>query len=121
MYSEREKSWRREAASSMRSLGDRRGAVRLEIVGSLWGTLQLVEVAHVVNISQGGALIMSAVAMSVDAAAPVRVNVGGHEVTLEARVRHLRHVPAVATQPEHYLIGLEFSSVPAAVAQALEN
>lgn len=121
MLSKPEKSWRREVPGVMASLGDRRSAVRLEIVGSLWGTLQLVEVARVLNISPGGALIMSPVPMSLDTTGPIRVNVSGHEVTLEARVRHLRHVPASPSHAEHYLIGLEFSSIPSAVAQALEN
>ena len=109
-----------DGASAMKSLGDRRTAVRLEIVGTLWGTLQLTEAARVVNISRGGALIMSPVAMPTDMTAPVKVTFEGQEVTLDARVRHLRHVTDAAGTPAHYLIGLEFSAMPVSLSMALE-
>jgi hypothetical protein len=105
----------------MKSLGDRRTSVRLEIVGSLWGTVQLTQAARVVNISPGGALIMSPVAMPADSTAPVKVTVGGEQVTLDARVRHLRHVPEGSGRPAHYLIGLEFFGIPSSLALALES
>ena len=120
MRSEMEKNWRRDAGMGMRSLGDRRTSVRLEIVGNLWGTLHLAETARVVNISRGGALIMSPVAMAAEAAGPVRLTVDGQQVMLEAKVRHQRHVASDPNHPPHYLIGLEFPSMPAALAQSLE-
>jgi hypothetical protein len=109
-----------DGAKSMTSLGDRRTAVRLEIVGSLWGSVQLTQAAQVVNISPGGALIMSPVSMPADSTAPVKVTIEGQQVTLDARVRHLRHVPAVVGAPAHFLIGLEFCEMPAALAMAFE-
>jgi hypothetical protein len=104
----------------MRSLGDRRTAVRLEIVGSLWGTLQLMEATRVLNISRGGALIRSAVPIPTDSTAPIKVTVEGQQVTLDARVRHLKHVPADVSEPAHYLIGLEFLALPATLAMAFD-
>src|SRR5687767_11427147 len=104
----------------MKSLGDRRTAVRLEIVGSLWGTLQMMETTRVLNISRGGALIRSAVPIPADSAAPIKVTVDGQQVTLDARVRHMKHVPGDVGEPAHYLIGLEFVSMPATLAMALE-
>ena len=104
----------------MKSLGDRRTSVRLEIVGSLWGTLQLAETTRVLNISRGGALIRSTVPIPADSNAPIKLTVEGQQVTLDARVRHLKHVPGVAGDPAHYLIGLEFVSMPATLAMAFE-
>ena len=104
----------------MKSIGDRRAAVRLEIVGSLWGTLRLTESARVLNISPGGALIMAPSGMPLDSTAAVKLTLAGEQVTLQARVRHLKHVPASPQQPAHYLIGLELPGMPAALAQALE-
>ena len=104
----------------MKSFGDRRSNVRLEIVGALWGTLQLSESARVLNISPGGAMIMSPCGIPIDSTAPIRLSLGGEQVTLQARVRHLRHVPASGREPAHYLIGLELPGMPAALAQALE-
>lgn len=105
---------------AMKSLGDRRAAVRLEIVGSLWGSLQLLESVRVLNISAGGALIHSPVEIALEALTPVRLTVEGEQVTLDARVRHVRPVPGSVLTPTHYLIGLEFQGVPAVLAHALE-
>ena len=102
----------------MKPLGDRRASVRFEIVGSLWGNLQLNESAQVVDISPGGALIASPVAMAVDSTGPVTVMFGGQEVTLDARVRHFRPLLAVGDETPRYLIGLEFMTIPPAVAHA---
>jgi hypothetical protein len=105
----------------MSSLGDRRTSVRFEIVGSLWGTLQLTEAARVVDISPGGALIVSPVAMAIDSVGPVKLTLGNEEVTVDARVRHFRPVSgADGGDAARYLIGLEFATVPPALAQALE-
>lgn len=105
---------------AMKSIGDRRTAVRLEILGALWGTLQLAESARVINIGAGGAMIMSPSAMPLDTTAPVKLTLGGEQLTLQARVKHLRHVAASAEEPAHYLIGLELLGMPAVLAQALE-
>jgi hypothetical protein len=104
----------------MKPLGDRRAAVRLEIVGSLWGSVHLTQTARVVNISPGGALVMSPVAMAAQSMAPVKVTVDGQQVTIDARVRHMKQIPASPDAPAHYLIGLEFSEMPASLVVALE-
>ena len=120
MFRNRGENSYHDGAYSMKSLGDRRTAVRLEIVGALWGTLQLMEATRVLNISRGGALIRSNVPIPADSAAPIKVTVDGQQVTLDARVRHLKHVPAAVDEPAHYLIGLEFVAMPAALAMAFE-
>src|SRR6186997_455279 len=79
-------------ARGMRPLGDRRRRIRLEVVGSLWGALEVDRTAHLLNISKSGALIMSPVAAAVDSTQFVKLTIEGHEVKLSARVRHVQRV-----------------------------
>ena len=106
-------------ARGMRPLGDRRRRIRLEVVGSLWGTLEVDRQASLMNISRTGALILSPIPAVVDSTQLVKVTIEGHEVKLAARVRHLQRV----TEPsgaERYRIGLEFLEAPAILVHALE-
>jgi hypothetical protein len=41
----------------MRRVGDRRSAVRLEVVGALWGTLEFHKQARVLDLNQDGRLL----------------------------------------------------------------
>jgi hypothetical protein len=103
----------------MRRLGDRRRRIRLEVVGSLWGTLETEQQAQLVNISRAGALIMSPVPAAVDSTQSVKVTIDGHEVRLDARVRHLQRL--TDGYPDGvYRIGLEFLEPPAVLVHALE-
>jgi c-di-GMP-binding flagellar brake protein YcgR len=101
----------------MRPLGDRRSRIRLEVVGSLWGTLEASTKASVVNISSGGALIASPVAVPLDSRQTIRFVVEGHEIQVETRVRRLERVAEPGPQ---YRIGLEFIEAPAGLIHALE-
>jgi hypothetical protein len=101
------------------ALGDRRSRVRLEVVGALWATLELTEPARVVNISRDGALITSPVPMPPDSVQPLHLKLEGREVTVDARVRHIRRVSG-PDEPIRYLVGVEFLSVPPALARATE-
>lgn len=91
----------------MNQLGDRRAAPRLEVVGSLWASLELSEAARVLNASDTGALIASRTPVVVDAVQSLRLRLDGREVNVTARVRHIRQATAVNGDPE-YLIGVEF-------------
>jgi hypothetical protein len=104
----------------MRPLGDRRGRIRLEVVGSLWGTLEVSKQARVVNISRSGALIVSSVPAALDSTQTVKLVLEGHEIKVEARVRHLKLVVSAGDEGAHYRIGLEFLEAPAALVHALE-
>jgi len=104
----------------MRRLGDRRGRIRLEVVGSLWGTLEVSRPARVVNISRTGALIASPVPVALDSTQTVKLVIEGHEIKVEARVRHLKRVMSPEDDGAHYRIGLEFLEAPLAVLHALE-
>jgi len=102
----------------MRPLGDRRRRIRLEVVGSLWGALEIDRQAQLMNISRTGALIVSPVAAAVDSMQSVRLTIEGHEIKLAARVRHMQRVDE-ASGPR-YRIGLEFLEEPAVLAHAFE-
>ena len=107
----------------MRSLGDRRRRIRLEVVGSLWGALEIDRQAQLMNISRTGALIVSPVPAAVDSMQSVKLTIEGHEITLSARVRHIQRMgDASGPAPEgpRYRIGLEFLEEPAVLAHALE-
>ena len=99
----------------MRPLGDRRGRIRLEVVGSLWGSLEVSRSASVVNISTGGALIASPVPAVLNATQMVRLIVDGHEINVEARVRHLQRIASAGADTAYYRIGLEFIGAPASL------
>ena len=103
----------------MRPLGDRRRRIRLEVVGSLWGTLEIDRQASLVNISRTGALIVSPVPVALDSTQSVKLTIEGHEVKLAARVRHLHRLPSSGGGPE-YRIGLEFLEAPEILVHALE-
>lgn len=93
------------------ALGDRRGNVRLEVVGALWATLELTEPARVVNISETGALVSSPLPMAPESVQPMHLRLRGRAVTVDARVRHVRRV-AGPDEPTRYLVGVEFLSSP---------
>ena len=103
----------------MRHLGDRRRRIRLEVVGSLWGTIEIDRQATLVNISRTGALIVSPVPAQVDSTQSVKLTIEGHEVKLAARVRHLHRMTPPGSAPQ-YRIGLEFLEAPAVLVHSLE-
>jgi hypothetical protein len=101
------------------ALGDRRSRVRLEVVGALWATLELLEPVHVVNISRDGASITSSVPMALESVQPLHLKLEGEDLIVDARVRHVRRVSG-QDEPIRYLVGVEFSSTPPALARATE-
>ena len=103
----------------MRPLGDRRRRIRLEVVGSLWGALEIERQAQLLNVSRTGALILSPVPAVVDSTQSVTLTVEGHDVKVAARVRHLERVSDAKGEPR-YRIGLEFLEAPAVLGHALE-
>jgi hypothetical protein len=99
---------------------DRRSQPRYDVVGSLWGVLELREEARVLNISTTGALVDSQFPCAVDSTQSVRLDIEGHEVTVDTRVRHVRPDPVSGTEPRYFL-GLEFISPPLSVLQSIEQ
>ena len=103
----------------MRRLGDRRAQMRLEVVGALWGTLELSETASVLNISATGALIESPVPAVPDSTQSVIFLVDDEELKVETSVRHSRRVVPEGDPPQ-YLIGIEFVSPPTRLVHSIE-
>jgi hypothetical protein len=100
-----------------RRIGDRRVNPRFEIVGDLWGSVDVNASLTVVNLGRGGALLESPVPFapeSVHAVVAV-THEESHEVTL--RVRH----STAGNQPgsRRYLIGVEFLDVSPALDEFL--
>ena len=103
----------------MRPLGDRRARVRLEVVGVLWGTLEVTPSARVLNISRTGALIESPRSVPLESIQSVRFTVAGEAITVDARVRHLRR--STSAEAPEYLVGVEFLSVPDVLLHSIER
>lgn len=100
----------------MRRVGDRRSAVRLEVVGALWGTLEFHKQARVCDLNEDGALLEYPVPVLPDSVHAVTFEHNGERVSLDVRVRHVRP----STGPDGtavYLAGVEFLSTPAALPE----
>jgi hypothetical protein len=97
-------------------IGDRRTKLRLEVVGELWGTFETEEDAPVLDISPGGALIASPVAVALDSLTPLAIRVEGESVSVQARVRHIRMLPGTDQAPLRYAVGVEFVAPPELIA-----
>jgi hypothetical protein len=104
----------------MKPLGDRRVRPRFEILGAMWGTLDLDEEARVLDISSTGALIESTESATVDSMQVVRIVIAGTEIATSAYVRHVRFVADDNQHPRH-LIGLELISPPVSLQYAIDQ
>ena len=90
----------------MRAPGDRRKGTRLEVVGPLWGTFHLSVPVRIVDASALGVLIASPIRFPAESIQQLCINVGEHELRIDARVCHVRSgAPCYAGED---LIGLEF-------------
>jgi c-di-GMP-binding flagellar brake protein YcgR len=95
-----------------RRIGDRRAKPRFEIVGDLWGSVDIRETLTVLNLGRGGALLESSAAFAPGPAELVRALLAapdGESYPIVMRVRH-------STKPEHlgrgpYRVGVEFVDV----------
>lgn len=99
-------------------VSDRRTQVRFDVVGALWGQLELEEQTRIRDVSTTGVLIDSSVPAALDSDQTVRVIIDGQPVSVGARVRHVRSEEAIGGP--RYLIGLEFVSPPTSVLQSIE-
>ncbi len=93
----------------MGSLGDRRQAVRFEIIGELWGTVTTTHTLPLVNLSDGGVLIESARPLPVGSVQRSRLafDFGASDI-VETVVKHVK--PAAAGR---YLVGMAFVDLSA--------
>jgi hypothetical protein len=95
---------------------DRRLYERFDVLGPLWGMLELPETATVVNVSSAGLLVEAALSPVLNSVHAVWMLVDGEPVSVDTVVRHCR--PGAAGKN---LIGLEFLTVPTPVLSSIEH
>lgn len=100
-------------------LGDRRGELRFEIIGQLWGALEVVEHLPLRNVGRGGALVESKIPLSGDTVHGVRLQLGEHANEVQVRVRHV--TPIREPGGERYLIGLEFVNLGVGTLEQIDR
>lgn len=93
----------------MKPLGDRRTRVRLEVLGTLRGSLELTEPARLLNISAHGALIQTCAQVTIGSFQELLLTIDGQATRVAGRVRRLEQVQE-SSESGKYLIGLEFLS-----------
>jgi hypothetical protein len=96
-----------------RRIGDRRSKPRFEIVGDLWGSVDVSTSLTLRNLGRGGALLESSVPLAVESVHSVMALADGQSLPLQMRVRHT--TPAPASGEGRYLLGVEFLNVSPAV------
>jgi hypothetical protein len=102
-----------------RRIGDRRSKPRFEIVGDLWGSVDVSSSLSVVNLGRGGALLESPVPLVLESVHSVVAvtEEESHKVTL--RVRHSTGDERQGRR--RFLIGVEFLDVSPALDAFLER
>jgi hypothetical protein len=105
---------------SKERLGDRRGDLRFEIIGQLWGSLDTVEPLPLRNVGRGGALVESRLPLAADSTHGIRLAYNARTTTIQARVCHV--TPIVSPDgAERYLIGLEFLEPEPVALEQIDN
>jgi hypothetical protein len=103
----------RESVTMKPRIGDRRSKPRFEIVGDLWGSVDVSTSLSVLNLGRGGALLDSPVPFVLESVHSVvaLTDEESHKVTL--RVRHSTGDERQGRR--RFLIGVEFLDVSAAL------
>lgn len=100
-------------------LGDRRGELRFEIIGQLWGSLEVFERLPLRNLGRGGALVESRVPLSADTIHGVRLMLDDQTNEVQVRVRHV--TPVREPAGDRYLVGLEFVNVTLGTLEQIDR
>src|SRR3954454_11012924 len=111
---------RDEGDSVRRKIGDRRIRPRFDIIGDLWGTLETVLQLPLRNVSRGGALIHSHVALPSHSVHRLAFNADGQDVSVPVRVSHV-DTQVSADGERTYLIGVEFLAMQPALLDLIER
>ena len=101
-----------------RMVGDRRDKARFDVVGELWGRIDMTVPVLVQNICRGGALLDSPSLLARNSVHRVSILADGQRHFVQIRVRH-SGPKSGAVGPQRYSIGVEFLSLPQAVQDAL--
>ncbi len=100
-------------------LGDRRGDLRFEIIGQLWGSVETVADLPLRNLTRGGALVESRLPLNAEAVRAVRLVQGDEASDVQVKVRHV--TAQRGADGEHYFIGLEFIEPSAAALEQIDR
>jgi hypothetical protein len=103
-----------------RKLADRRGRPRFEIVGELWGSLEMGVGLTLANVSHSGGMVLSPVRLETGSEHHVSINCQGYQSPTKVRVRHVRPSAGDSGQPG-YFIGLEFLTVGAVLQTQIQQ
>lgn len=103
-------------------LGDRRQALRFEIIGQLWGAVETVARLRLLNLTRGGALVEASAPPNAETFRSVLLGLDGSDHQIAVRVRHV--TPERTADGEKYLVGLQFvdpsDATMAAIGRVLE-
>lgn len=102
--------------SGRRRNADRRVQPRFEVVGDLWGTLEIEYPLPVIDISAGGALVKSDRPWAVGSVHAISIANGVEVGDAQVCVRHVR---AAAGLRQGFLIGVAFLAVSPALASEI--
>ena len=111
---------RDEGDGVRRKIGDRRIRPRFDIIGDLWGTLETVLQLPLRNVSRGGALIHSHVALPSQSVHRLAFNADGQDVSVPVRVSHV-DTQVSADGERTYLIGVEFLAAQPALLELIDR
>jgi hypothetical protein len=98
---------------------DRRRQSRFEVVGDLWGTLDILQPLPVVNIGSGGALVQSDRPWPIGSVHSVVVANGSETGDVRICVRHV--TPHDDGAHRVYFIGVEFLNISPALAEEVSR
>jgi hypothetical protein len=101
------------------SAADRRDRERFDIVGALWGQLEVGEPARVVNVSTSGVLLETCVTFALGGEQTLQLMVDGQPVLVDTIVR--RVVPIEDGRPYRFEVALEFVAPPVPVIASVEQ
>jgi hypothetical protein len=100
-------------------LGDRRTALRFEIIGQLWGGLEMVNSTPLRNLAHGGALVELRTPPNPEAFRSIRFGLDGAVHDLQVRICHVTHNGAI--DGDRYLVGLQFVEPSAAALEHIDR
>ena len=101
-------------------LGDRRAAVRFDLGGHAWGTVETMDPLTVRNIGRGGLLVEALRPLTVDSVHQMHLILQGDESVVQGTVRHVTGIRD-ALPRVRYLIGFEFVDVSPATLEWIDQ
>ncbi len=100
-------------------LGDRRTALRFEIIGQLWGGLEMVDDLPLHNLAHGGALVEARTPPNPEVFRAVRFGLDGAVHDIPVRICHV--TPSRTINGDRYLVGLQFVEPSAAALEQIDR